>query len=327
MNWRRLVGIGAVGATAAVAGITAINLAGRRVRARAEHELDDPLTPPTDVEHLQLDTPDGGTLHAVLTGRGRPVVLLHGVTLQWWVWSAVIRLLRDRYQVVTWDMRGHGESIAGDRGVTLEACADDLHLLVEHLDLHDAVVVGHSMGGMVLGRFAVQHHAELHERMSGLVFLSTSAAPASFAGLQGGLASAAKLISRSAERADRTGRSPYNWREGNVSALMARPVFGRRVTNRMVDDVRQMLAAVSQRTVAESCSSIATHDVRAELAAVDLPAWVVVGDRDVLTPVAHARGIAESIPGSKLEVLHDVGHQVMQEDPAAVALAVDRLAS
>ena len=75
-------------------------------------------------------------LHAVVTGTGPPVVLLHGVTLQWWVWSAVIRLLRSDHRVIAWDMRGHGESKAGTRGVTLEACADDLAQILIELDAY-----------------------------------------------------------------------------------------------------------------------------------------------------------------------------------------------
>jgi pimeloyl-ACP methyl ester carboxylesterase len=54
---------------------------------------------------------------------------------------------------------------------------------------------------------------------------------------------------------------------------------------------------------------------------------VVVGDEDRLTPPSHARLLAELVPGTELEVLAGVGHQVMQEAPAELADAVDRLAA
>jgi len=223
VNWRRAARIGTVAGAVTLAGVGAVNLAGRHLRRRQDQELDDPLSPPSEVEHLRFSTADGGELHAVVTGAGRPVVLLHGVTLQWWVWSAVIRLLRGRYQVIAWDMRGHGESRAGDRGVSLEACADDLALLLETLDLRDAIVVGHSMGGMCLGRFAAAHHAMLHERVAGLVFLATSTAPLSVTGVRGGLSAIAGKVVVLAERGARRDRSVYGWKDSNRAAVIVGP--------------------------------------------------------------------------------------------------------
>jgi pimeloyl-ACP methyl ester carboxylesterase len=324
MGWRRITAIGMAGAAAALAGVGAVQLAGRRVKSRIDASLDDPLDPPTDVEHRSIDTPDGGKLHVVVTGEGPPVVLLHGVTLQWWVWSAVIRLLRDRHRVVAWDMRGHGESVAGREGVTLEACARDLALVLESLDAVDAVVVGHSMGGMCLGRFAVSHHAELHARVRGLVFVATSAAPVSISGVRGGLAAIAGRMSALSERPFARDRDLYHWRDTNLSAVMVRAAFGPKATGRMVDDVRRMLEATPRATLLEAGASIATHDVRAELKHVDVPSVVVVGDRDVLTPVAHARALHHIVEASEMVVLTHVGHQVMQEDPQALVDVIER---
>jgi pimeloyl-ACP methyl ester carboxylesterase len=324
MSWRRATAIGVAGAAAALAGVGAVQLAGRRVKARVDASLDDPLEPPADVEHRYLETADGGKLHLVVTGEGPPVVLLHGVTLQWWVWSPVIRLLRERHQVVAWDMRGHGESEAGREGVTLEACARDLAMTLESLGREDAIVVGHSMGGMCLGRFAVAHHDLLHKRVRGLVFVATSAAPVSISGLRGGLAAMTGRMSSLSESRVARDRD-YRWRNTNVSALLVRTAFGPRATGRMVDDVRRMLASTPHATVLEAGASIATHDVRRELAAVDVPSMVLVGDRDLLTPVAHARALHEVIDDSELVVLDSIGHQVMQEDPEAVVSAVERL--
>jgi pimeloyl-ACP methyl ester carboxylesterase len=326
MNWRRTSRIGLAGAAVALAGVGAVQIAGRRVKGRSNASLDDPLDPPTDVEHRYLDTADGGKLHVVVAGTGPPVVLLHGVTLQWWVWSAVIRGLRDRHEVVAWDMRGHGESNAGREGVTLEACARDLAMVLESLGRDDAIVVGHSMGGMCLGRFAASHHEVLHERVRGLVFLATSAAPVSISGLRGGLSAVSgRMVSMSGHRSVRE-RGHYDWRDNNLSALMVRAAFGPKATGRMIADVRRMLAETSQATLLDAGATIAVHDVRAELAAVDVPSVIVVGDRDLLTPVAHARALHEVIGGSELVVLTPIGHQVMQEDPEAVVTAVDRLA-
>lgn len=322
--WRRVTGIGLAGVALTALGV---GLAGRRVRMREAPALDAELVPPDDVDHVRLRTGDGGSLHVAMTGDGPPVVLLHGITLQWWVWSAVIRRLRTRHRVIAWDMRGHGESHPGDRGVSLTAASDDLALMLDHLDVRDAVVVGHSMGGMCLGRFAVDHHALLHERLRGAVFLATSAAPVGLPRPWGGAAAYSGRIAARAERALVAGeRLLYRWPDTNLSIVLLRAAFGARPTARMVEDTRRMLSEVAPRTIAEGWATISRHDVREELRKLDVPTVAMTGDRDLLTPVAHAHGIVDVVPGAELWVLRGVGHQVMQEDPDAVVRAVERLA-
>ena len=311
---------------AALAVAAAANLAGRRVRRVEDPRLDAILPAPDDVSHHQLSTADGGSIHVVERGRGRPLVLLHGVTLQWWVWGAQFNTLADRYRVVAWDMRGHGSSVAGTDGVTLEAVADDLALVLERLDLHDAVVVGHSMGGMALARFCTEHHRMFGNRCSALMFLATSVAPVALPAVVGGGAGLVNLAQRFATAGMRAPRLRYGWPDTPASALVVRAAFGRHATGAAVAEVRQMISEVSPETAVEAGRAIAEHDVRDDLGHVDLPTMVVVGDADLLTPPAHARAVAECVPGAQLRVLPGVGHQVMQEDPDALARLIDELA-
>jgi pimeloyl-ACP methyl ester carboxylesterase len=328
MRTKRVLGAGVVGGVmVGLAGLAGAKTTGRKVRRRRKPELDDPLDPPTDVTHRTIPVADGGSIHLIDTGTGRPVLLLHGVTLQWWVWSSVIRLLRDRYRVIAWDMRGHGRSQAGSGGVTLEDAARDLAEVLESLDLHDAVVVGHSMGGMVAGRFACQQPDELHERVAAILFLATSAAPLSIKGLAGGLSAAAGVAARFGKAGIRNPRLAYHWRDTDLSLAMVRLAFGRHPTARMVDDVRTMLAEMSNESLAEAGGAIADHDVRDELATVGVATMVVVGDQDRLTPPGHARALAELVAGTELIILPGVGHQVMQEAPAELVAAIDQLAA
>ena len=278
-----------------------------------------------------MTTPDGASLHVVDTGGGEPgaapVVLLHGVTLQWWVWSAVIHLLRPHHRVLAWDIRGHGESSAGSRGATLEATVDDLALVLRELDLHGAILVGHSMGGMTIGQFAAEHHELLHRGAVVWCSFATSAAPVSQAAVLGGLVTVAGTAGALAAHAVRRPRLAFPWRPGNVSAVMLSMAFGRSPTARMIDDVRRMEVEMDVQSMADAASSIALHDVRGDLGAVDLPTVVLVGTHDKLTPRNHAKALAKLVRDAELVVLDGIGHQVMQEDPSAVVRAVDRVAS
>ena len=74
-------------------------------------------------------------------GQGRPLVLLHGVTLQAEAWAPFLHLLGDQFRVIAIDVRGHGLSNPGTEGIGRLRAADDLATLLEQLDLRDAIVI------------------------------------------------------------------------------------------------------------------------------------------------------------------------------------------
>lgn len=309
---------------AALAGTAAVRVTGRRVRRASDEEMDELLGVPGDVVHHEITAADGSVLHIAEQGSGTPVVLLHGVGLQWWVWSAQFRLLHGRHRVIAWDMRGHGRSTMGSDGMALDAIADDLALLLTELDLDDAVVVGHSMGGMALARFCADHHEVLHERVKGLVFLATSAAMIDRESMVGAVIGLANILSRL------TGdgaRLRYGWSDNNLSAVLVRGAFGKRVSAAAVADVRRMMSELPPEVAAAAGRSIATHDVRDALHRVDVPTSVVVGEMDRLTSVRHAEVVARSVRGARLHVLAGVGHQVMQEAPRDLDALIEELAT
>ncbi len=81
-------------------------------------------------------------------GDGRPVVLIHGWPLTGESWAPQVDVLQQAgYRVITYDRRGFGRSDTSLVGYTYESLSDDLSALMEELDLHDATLVGYSMGG------------------------------------------------------------------------------------------------------------------------------------------------------------------------------------
>lgn len=317
--------------TALVSG-AAIRAAGRRVRRATDPEIDPILDIATTVAHHQVSTPDGASIHVVERHQrpsesdAQPLLLLHGVALQWWVWSAQFNTVSDRYRVFAWDMRGHGSSTVGSDGMTMEAIADDLTAVLEYFDLHDTIIIGHSMGGMALGAFCAEHRKVQEDRVSRLMFLATSAATMALPALAGGAVGLVNLITGSTAEILAPRLRP-SWRDTDLSALLVRSVFGRHPSGKAIDEVRRMLAEVDPVVARDSGRAIATHDVRDDLASVEVPTLVVVGDSDRLTPPAHARLVADAIPGAQLRILAGIGHQVMQEDPESLARLIDELAA
>jgi len=314
---------------AAAAGLVAGYAAERAVLAR-ERDRPDPhrhgdFTVPADARRLHVATDDGGRLHAVERGRGRPLVLLHGVTLSGVAWHFQLLDLADRFRVLVVDHRGHGRSEAGSDRSSLGRLARDLRAVLVDLDLRDALVVGHSMGGMVLGRFCADHPAVLDERVAGLGFVST-AANFAFAvpGWQALVAATTPVAARGMRL---SGRLPGGYLPANdLSYLLARVGFGPRPSPRLVELGRLMSAATPPAVLAELWPDIVGLDLRAELRSVDLPATVVVGTADRLTPPRRARELATCLPGAELTVLEGAGHMAMLERRQEVNAALVRLA-
>ncbi|MEV7972619.1 alpha/beta hydrolase [Cellulomonas sp. NPDC089187] len=103
-------------------------------------------------------TSDGTQLFYRDWGTGQPVVLSHGWPLSGDAWDVELKLLADNgYRAIAHDRRGHGRSDQPFHGNDMDTYAKDLAELVDHLDLRDLVVVGHSTGGGEAVRYAAQH--------------------------------------------------------------------------------------------------------------------------------------------------------------------------
>src|SRR3989440_8147184 len=87
-------------------------------------------------------------------GSGKPVVLIHGYPLSGRSWEQqTLALLREGYRVVTYDRRGFGKSSQPTTGYDYDTFAEDLHKLINKLDLRDVTLVGFSMGGGEVARY------------------------------------------------------------------------------------------------------------------------------------------------------------------------------
>ena len=105
-------------------------------------------------------TSDGTELYYTDQGSGRPVLFSHGWPLSSDAWQVELKVFADAgYRVIAHDRRGHGRSSQTYSGNDMSTYASDLAELVDHLDLRDLVVVGHSTGGGEVIRYAAQHGA------------------------------------------------------------------------------------------------------------------------------------------------------------------------
>ncbi len=105
-----------------------------------------------------VTTSDGTEIFYKDWGSGQPIVFSHGWPLSADDWDAqMLFFLQQGYRVIAHDRRGHGRSTQTGDGHDMDHYADDLAAVVEHLDLHDAIHVGHSPGGGEVAHYLARH--------------------------------------------------------------------------------------------------------------------------------------------------------------------------
>jgi pimeloyl-ACP methyl ester carboxylesterase len=327
-----------VGALVAVA-VWLRGLLGRGPRGPDANAGDD-FEEPADVVHRTVVTSDGGQIHVVERGQGRPFVLLHGVTLTTASWQyQLVDLVDAGYRVLALDIRGHGRSRPGRDGYSLTRLAEDLREVLGALDVRDAEIVGHSLGGMTALQLLADHPELGHDgTVSGIVLVSTSAGmvvgngvPALFARVAGLVTPAAAarghVFASGGPSPPATrrhlfaggGPSPPATRRVELASRYCRLAFGAAPLPTHVAMVRAITSAVPSDVLSPLIATLLRMDIRKQLGRLSVPTLVVVGRRDLVTPVWHSRYLASHIPGAQLVVLNGCGHLVLLERRAELA--------
>lgn len=248
--------------------------------------------------------------YVIETGTGRPVVLLHAFPLNASMWLAQREALGTSHRVITPDQRGFGGSQLGHDDPSLDEVADDVAAMLDSRKLDRVVLGGLSMGGYVAMAFLRRHP----ERVSALVLADTKMgadAPAAAANRER-IASEVVAAGSSAQLVDELLPALL----GDTTRARRALVLGR--VKALVEKAPPYAVAWAQRAMAARPDSTAT------LAAVAVPALVVVGEEDTLSPPEEAELMAKTIPGAELVRIPDAGHLTAVEAPAEFNTALDQ---
>lgn len=298
-------------ATAAVAGgaLGAKRLVDARVASwdgNPDPTGGDPLSLPEGPQR-SVTADDGARLHGDRCGDvdGPTVVLVHGFIESAGFWGPVAHRLADAgFDVVVVDQRGHGRSERGEAPYTTATLAADLRSWFEQLDLRDATVVGHSMGGVAAMAFATDEAPLAVERTRSLVLVTTLASPTR-------ARSGSPRIGT--ERVMAVSERVLGLQNLGLFALLG--TFGTRPARSALEVTRGAFLETDRATRVDAADMLQTFDLRASLPSISIPTLVVAGSHDKLTPLPTNEAIAESIPDARLEVLPGRGHMLAFEAP------------
>jgi len=227
------------------------------------------------------------------TGMGRPVVLIHGYPFNRSLWSEQVSALSNSYRVIVPDLRGMGETDASAGPATMNQMAQDVARLMDHLEIPRAAVGGLSMGGYVTLAF----YKQFPSRVRALVLADTRA--------QADTEESKQTRAQQAEKALAEGMA------GIADAMLPKLLTPETVSKRpeIVKRVRDMMLKTKPEGAAAALHGMAQReDLTQLLARISVPALIIVGAEDAITPVTDSEKMNQAISGSRLVVLENAGH-------------------
>jgi pimeloyl-ACP methyl ester carboxylesterase len=227
------------------------------------------------------------------SGTGPALLLSHGFSATGRMWDGQRRAFADRWRVIAWDMRGHGDTESPDdpAGYSADLTVGDMRGLLGHLGVRRAVIGGLSLGGYM----SLAFHAQHPEMTRALVLCDTGP------GYRNAEARAGwnERASRRAGELETRGLEVL----ASASREMREAMRQHRSAKWLAHAARGMLAQDGPRVIDS-------------LPSIRVPTLIIVGDQDEPF-LAPCRYMAGKIPGARLEIIRGAGHSSNLDQPEA----------
>jgi non-heme chloroperoxidase len=247
-----------------------------------------------------FNTNDGATIFYKDWGKGKPVVFVHAWAMTSVFWEYMMLHLNSQgLRCIAYDRRGHGKSDDPGGGYDFDTLTDDLHCLLEALDLQDVTLVGHSMGGGEGIRYQTRYGSS--GRVTRLALLAT-----------------ADYLRRSADNPDGIDGHQLDdalatisgnflqWLYDNVAPFYLPDIFG--VSEDVIRWTIDMMLETSMRAVVDCQQQVMDTDLRREAQQITIPVLIIHGDRDASIPYHCGQALSAMIPRSIFRTYHGAPH-------------------
>jgi 3-oxoadipate enol-lactonase len=247
----------------------------------------------------RLDSPPGDTLV------GMALVFIHALGCDMHIWDAIIPTFSERMMVLSYDLRGHGQSDAPEGPYTIRQNSEDLDGLLAALNIQKTLLVGISLGGQVALDFA---HLR-PDAVQGLVVCDS----APKIGTRESWTERIRVVSaRGLERMSTTILD--RWFSPGYS--LAHPAE--------FNAYRAMLASTPVRGYLGACAALRDADLTQEARKIRVPVLAACGGRDVVVTPDQTREWASCLPNARAEVLNGAGHLLCVERPQMLARSIQQ---
>lgn len=236
-------------------------------------------------------------------GEGLPILLIHGLALSGRVFERQIDYLSRRYRVIVPDLRGHGRSAEIHEGHTIAQYARDIYHLVKQLELSECVLLGWSLGGLVVWDYLSQFGSS---GVNASVIIAEP--PAELNSSDSSLGSMNFESLREAMTAVQTNRDLLvDSFVGSLSNENLSPETFRNLRNDVLGQPASITSAI--------LFDMAVQDYRSQLRKFDVPTLLCYGKNDQMTPLAAGQYLASNLPNAQLKIFDNSGHSPFLEEP------------
>jgi len=239
------------------------------------------------------------------------LVLVHGFGGNKDTWNWIVPEWSDKYRIVVIDLPGHGESVSEETlSYTITDQAQRLNHFVEAKGIKNFYLLGHSMGGAVALRFAGDHE----ENLKALILIDAM-------GLEKTKSDGVKLV----EKSDKNPLYDVCTKE-RLETLLNYSMYKSPYIPEMVKD-----ALLEEKCARRDLEKVLYEDMYKDVCCLNdiaknlhIPTLIVWGDQDKMTHIDNAALFHDTIEGSKLVILEQIGHVPILEDPVRTAKEIDK---
>ena len=228
------------------------------------------------------------------------IIFIHGFPFNKSMWDLQVDALKDNYRVITYDIRGHGNSEAGNEDFSIDLFVSDLIGLMDALKVDRATVCGLSMGGYI----ALNAAGKYTKRFDALVLADTQCIADTPETKEKRMMAIESIRKNGVEK----------YAEESVKNLFASESFTTRIKS--VANVREMIEKTPEQSLSSTLLALSVRNETCNiLPEIKMPVLIMVGKEDKLTPPAAARFMHKKIKGSLLKILDHAGHLSNMENP------------
>lgn len=238
-----------------------------------------------------------------------PIIFIHGFPFNKNMWQPQIEELSKSHRVIAYDIRGYGVTSAPNEEFSITLFADDLLHLMDILMIDKAVICGLSMGGYI----ALNAMQRYSNRFAGLILCDTQCSADTTEGKEKRYNSIKDIESN--------GTSGFI--DGMIKNLFAESTYSNNPA--LVEEVRSMMLASSPESITKTLKALAERwETCSSLQEITVPALIICGKEDKITPPEKAEYMNQHIKGSALVIIEKAGHLSTLEQTTEVNSHISR---
>lgn len=256
------------------------------------------------------------------------VVFVHGYTLAAKAWHMQVGHIHEHARCIMMDYRGHGsaEDYRSEE-CSIDGAADDVYHVLQDAQVNGPVImVGHSLGGMVVFNL-VRRYPEVKENLRGVIVISTAVDSFTTQGMPQILAS--PLVAKIHEAAEASPENAAGVKQSLaniVAPALAATIFRFGTPKEIVNFHAELINKTPLKTLVGYLDDLQHHGEMEGVAALNgIPGLVIVGDSDQVTPLSQSEKIVSIWKDAGLQVVPNAGHMIPLETPWIVDKAIDEM--